>query len=464
MKTSTTTKIKYLFIPVIAIAGILVSCKKFVEIPPAPNLIQSNTVFSSDETALSAVAGLYIQMRGNSNYFTNGGMSMYAALSADELTTSNPLYLPFLNNDLLPGTSALQSDFWQVGYRNIYTANAILEGLAQSRVITAELKTQLTGEIKVIRAFNYFYLINLFNDVPLILTTDYQANAPTPRSPVEQIYNQILSDLSDAKGLLPSAYPSSGRARPNKFTAAALLSRVFLYRNDWMNAEIQASEVINSGLYSLSQDLNSVFLVSSNETIWQIPSPNDFLNTDQGSMFLPIPIPLPIIPDFYLTNNLLDSFEPGDQRKMNWINVKNVNSFNYYYPYKYKERQNSTPVKEYNIIFRLGELFLIRAEARAMQDDFSGSQSDVNAIRNRAALPNTNAASQSELLSAIRKERQLELFTEWGDRWLDLKRTDQLTTTLLPVKAGNWQPIDSLYPIPATEINYNPFLTQNPGY
>jgi hypothetical protein len=125
------------------------------------------------------------------------------------------------------------------------------------------------------------------------------------------------------------------------------------------------------------------------------------------------------------------------------------------------------PPAEYPMILRLAEQYLIRAEARAQQNNLIGSQSDLNVIRTRAGLPNTSASTQQDLLSAIYRERQFELFTEMGHRWLDLKRTgsvDMIMNTETPQKGGIWKTTDQLYPLPLSEIQADINLTQNPGY
>ena len=89
---------------------------------------------------------------------------------------------------------------------------------------------------------------------------------------------------------------------------------------------------------------------------------------------------------------------------------------------------------------------------------------DLNVIRNRAELSNFYTSDQDTLLTEIAHERQVELFCEWGNRWLDLKRLNKATTVLPVVKGANWQSTDVLYPIPLSELGKNPALTQNAGY
>jgi hypothetical protein len=115
----------------------------------------------------------------------------------------------------------------------------------------------------------------------------------------------------------------------------------------------------------------------------------------------------------------------------------------------------------------LAEQFLIRAEARAKQNNkligSNSAESDINVIRNRAGLLNTSAATQEELLSEIERERRVELFVEWGHRWLDLKRSGRASAVLSLIKPL-WDDTDVLYPIPYSERLLNPKLTQNFGY
>jgi starch-binding outer membrane protein, SusD/RagB family len=448
---------------IISILVPAISCKKYIQIQPAPNLIGTEQVFTNDKTALSAVAGVYYQMRSSPQFFSNGGMSFFGGLSADEIqnTSSSPTWSPYYKNSLISTLSSIKSNFWSPAYRNIYSINSILEGLEKSNTISDSINKQLKGEMKVTRAFYYFYLVNLFGDVPLITGTDYQVNSQMPRTPINNVYQQIINDLVDAKTLLEPAYPSMGKVRPNKWAAAALLARVYLYKKDWHNAEAQATEVINGG-YALQTNLDNVFLINSPETIWEMTARNEEVNTGQGANF--VPFSANSRPTFALTSSLLNSFETGDKRRVSWIKSNTVNGVVYNYPYKYKEARATTPLKEYNVMLRLSEQYLIRAEARAQQNKFPDAQSDLNQIRNRAGLGNTTAATQADLLTTIDHERQTELFTEWGDRWLNLKRRELADAVLAQVKGSNWQPGDKLYPIPFDQLQYDVFLSQNPGY
>ena len=149
---------------------------------------------------------------------------------------------------------------------------------------------------------------------------------------------------------------------------------------------------------------------------------------------------------------------------MNWVKSVTIAGKPYNYPNKYKIRAVSQPAMENIVVFRLAELYLLRAEARAHQNNSIGAIEDINIIRQRAGLPLLPAnSSAEECLTFVEKERRVELFCE-GHRWFDLKRTNRIQEVMLSVKDTNWQSTDQLYPVPLSELQKNPYLDQNPGY
>ncbi len=439
------------------------SCKKEVMVPPPVDQVNTSFVFSNDGSANSAIAGVYIQMTQNNLQLFNNGLVLFSGLSADEFVYpgSNADYQQFADNNLVSNNNIVRSPFWLPVYNIIYQANNILKGLEESTGVTPALKTQMIGEAKFVRAFCYFYLVNIFGDVPLVTTTDFQTSASLPRKEVGAVYEQIKNDLLDAKNKLTDAYFTTGRVRPNKWAAAALLARVYLYQQQWAQAEAEATAVITSGTYSLVTNLNNVFLAGSNEAIWQLMPVTASLNTWDGNTF--IPGSATVIPTYPLTNSLANSISNTDPRKTAWLRSNIVNGITYYYPYKYKIKTGAA-LNEYYMILRLAEQYLIRAEARTKQDKLVEGIADLNAIRLRAGVPEyPNNLLKDDILLKIEDERRWELFTEYGHRWLDLKRTNRADAVLSPVKTG-WQPTDKLYPVPFQDMLANPSLTQNPGY
>jgi starch-binding outer membrane protein, SusD/RagB family len=443
-----------------------IKCKKFVEVGPPITQITSSTVYTNDETAQSAILGIYSKMINGSNGPFSGGnfsISVLSGLSSDELVNYSTSIdqIGFYTNSLVPTNSIVLGNLWTPIYEYIYYANSVIEGLDNSSGISPSMKLQLMGEAQFIRAFCNFYLVNLFGEVPLITMTNYSTNNAAFRAPISDIYNQIETDLKSAIALLPIDYSvyNEERVRPNKWAACALLARVYLYTDDWKNAEIQTDSVINNtSLYNLDS-LNYVFLKNSSETIWQLEPNAPGENTWEGSTFILAGVPHSVS----MSNQIISAFEPNDNRMSAWVGNVTVNGNTYYYPYKYKV-QSGSPVSEYSMILRLGEQYLIRAEARTQLNELNGASEDLNIIRARAGLGSSPAVTQADLLTAIIHERQVELFTEWGHRWLDTKRSNLADSIFSPLKSPDWKSTAVLYPIPESEILVDPNLTQNAGY
>jgi len=449
-----------------------VSCKKLIEIPPnPPNQIPASQVFADSADIMSAVAGVYANMKVSAYNpsFVSGSITFNTGLTGDELNSSSTSYRNFLQNAITVDDGTIQG-MWKNAYSDIYQINACLEGIAGATVISVPLKQQLRGELKVIRALYYFNLVNLWGGVPLVTGIDYTINASLPRAAVDSAYALIKSDLADARSALSPNYPSLIKARPNLYTAEALSAKVYLYRQQWDSAAYMAGQVIQSGKYSLEQDLNSVFLHGSSEAIWQLPANSTSYQTAEGASFIPYtsstvpPLISYTAPSLPLLNSLLGAFEPGDQRKSDWVAIVKVNATNYNIAYKYKNRTAVAPTTEDYMMLRLGEQYLILAEALAQQNQLSDALTNLDQVRARAGLTGSNAVSQSDVLSAIMHERQTELFCEAGNRWYDLKRTGAIDNVLGTEKPGLWKPSAALYPIPLQEIINNNLLIQNPEY
>lgn len=450
---------------------LILSCKKFVEVKAPVTGVNAENVYKSEATASAALLGIYTNLNG---VLSGGrGVSITSGLSADELTlwggSNDTKYQAFYQN-ALNNSSDLTA--WSAYYYYLLQVNSAIEGLNSSSDITASAKKQLLGEAMFMRAFIYFYLVNYYGDVPLIITSDYRINSTIERTAKSQVWQQIIADLKEAQSLLTDKYvganvlvPSNERTRPNKWAATALLSRAYLYDLAWSNAEVQATSIIDQKTLFDTVPLNGVFLKNSKEAIWQLQPVNSDRNTEDGATLILQNEPSNNQP-FYISSFLLSAFEPGDQRKNNWIGTIVSNGTTYYYPYKYKVYQSSS-LSEYLMVLRLGEQYLIRAEARAQQNKISEALNDLNLIRKRAGVPDTSITNKDALLACILHERQVELFTELGHRWLDLKRTgnvDAVMNVVTPVKGGTWNSNWALYPIPIDDIQKNPKISQNLGY
>ena len=496
-------KLKYSLIILTGLIFCSTACKKLTDGGLPKNLLTDEITFAADGTAIAAVTSIYATI-SNMNIPADPfkSIGLRAGLSADELsfftnfppsTSGYDDLLKYYQNSLTAGNATP----WVQCYSFIFNANVAINSLNMADKLSPRVKVQLLGEMKFTRAFMYFYLVNLYGDVPLTLSGDFTQNQQTGRTPKAQVYQQIIQDLTEAQSVLSESYvdgtllaTTTERVRPNKWAATALLARCYLYTGEYEKAEAQATSVIaNAALYRLTP-LNDAFLKNSQETIWSIQPVGTLTlaNTAEGRVFnLTASGPNTTTP-VYLSNQQLAAFTPGDLRGTvgYWIGAVTASGTTYYYPTKYKIGSTSTATAEYSMMLRLAEQYLIRAEARAQLGKAASAAEDLNALRARAraaqttAIPNplppvSPTLAKGDLMVAVMKERQVELFTEWGHRWLDLKRTgtiDAVMSAVTPLKvittstSNNWNSAFALYPIPQLEIDRSPLLNgqQNPGY
>jgi hypothetical protein len=483
MKNSNYIKYSTAFIIVCFTLSFL-GCKSFIEVDPPITSTNAGNVYNGDATAAAVLTGIYTMLVSDENQRLGiGGLTVAPSLSADELTPVSGTLTDevelYYKNELNSNNVSYISTFWNKFYGTVFTVNSAIEGLNGSEKLTSAVKNQLLGEAYFIRAFIYFYLVNLYGDVPLILTTNYKVNAVMPRNSSAQVYLNMKEDLLKAQSLLSDNYldgtllkSTTARVRPNKYVATALLARVYLYNGEWQKAEIQASQIIANVTTYKIETLEKAFIKESMESIWSLQPTGAQLeaNTGAGKLFV-LPSSGPSLDNYvYLNSDLVKSFSADDHRATTWINKVTALGVTYFYAYKYKIGLVPSETLEYPIIFRLAEQYLIRAEARAQLNkltEANSAQSDLDVIRMRAGLTATTATNQADLLAAILTERRHELFTEWGHRWFDLKRTKNIDAVMTPAagrKGGTWSSEAALYPIPLQELQNNPNLVQNKGY
>ncbi|OMQ07799.1 RagB/SusD family nutrient uptake outer membrane protein [[Flexibacter] sp. ATCC 35103] len=433
-------------------------CEEILDVELPSSEFSSSTVYATDATAEAAVNGIYQSMVTNTFY---GSLHITLGQTSDELILKTQLNNVFGTNEITTEDGEMNS-MWTSFYKTIYNANSVIEGINKSKTLTEASGKRWIAEAKFLRAYSYFYLTNLWGDVPLILTTNVDQTALAPRNPQAEVYNQIVTDLQDATAELPVDYTkyNAQRIRATKWAAEALLARVNLYLGKWTDAATHASAVIaQNSTYKMITGLtstNSPFIADNNEAIWQIPYFNVIYTYEGGALFTAA--------GTYMLRKGNTLFETGDARKTNWTgSVVAADGTTFIAPRKYKNAYAASP-SERSTVLRLAEVYLIRAEARVKSNDITGAQQDINVIRNRALLPSTTLTDPNQLLALISLERERELFAEFGQRWLDLKRSGIIDQVLGATAGKIWASTDSLYPIPETARRSNPFLTQNLGY
>ena len=443
------------YVRMIILVLCLTSCRKLLTVPPADSEQSADAVFSSDASADAAVADIYYNM---GMYYSGNLLSVINGMTADEGNTLNTYYQRYVNNSI-PSDDAQMNQIWSTYYKVIYRCNAVLEGLSAPNGLTTVKVLQWQGEAKFMRALCYYYLVNCWGDVPYITTTDVKQTAKAYRSPADSIIVWMKAELQSAVNLLPDLVPGGVHVRAGRDAAMMLMARICLQSEQLSAAEFYATQVINSGKYRLCVQ-DSAFLYNSPQAILQIWTENGF--TWPGQLFIPQDGDASYYP---LSADMMAAFETGDLRKTAWTRSFTYGGSTYYYPFKYKQRAATTDEKrEYLMVFRLAELYLLRAEARARQENYTDAIADLNVIRAVAGLdPLDVNRTRTSCLAAVEQERRVELFCEWGDRWLTLQRMGTINDVLGTLKPGFWKDWAARYPVPQ-QLDKDPNLTQNPGY
>ncbi|GAA4399298.1 RagB/SusD family nutrient uptake outer membrane protein [Nibrella viscosa] len=432
------------------------ACKEVLEPTPYDIRIDELALKRADDVP-SVRIGLYSAFRGIAaslviaGDFTadmiqhNGTFSDYRELGTKQITSTN----------------GVVGGLWGSIYRTAYVANFILERLPQVTGVSEANRKQVTAEAKFLRALAYFYGAYTYGDIPLVTTTDQAANSNIPRTPKAQVLAAVLADYQAALPDLP-VRPSGGVAYVSKQTVYAAMARYYLYQKNWQQAETNASLVISSGQFTLPADFETVVLRNfTSESIFEV---GYTINDDAGTLTNLFVTRREVIPSNQVVAALVSN-EAGTRVATITFNAQ-----------QQRGNDNGWTVRKYGtalednanlVIFRLAEMYLIRAEARAQLGRLTGVNgaiADINVLRTRAKAPTITTGSQSDILLAIERERVYELAFE-GHRWYDLVRTGR-AQAVMSAFSPNWNNRYELWPIPQSETQRNPALrgAQNPGY
>ncbi|NIG55845.1 RagB/SusD family nutrient uptake outer membrane protein [Chitinophaga sp. Cy-1792] len=470
----------------ILLSGLLLAgCNKMLDIKDPINSITTNQVFQSDEQASIALNGLYSYLinggvnESNSedmlgaDLYSAGGITVAAAHSADELyhpaLGGDYLYYVETTNKITLQNLGYSTKIWRSAFKGVFNANALIQGTraATSKQYTPEYRKRVLGEALAVRAMSFFYLVNIFEKIPLALSIDHNDTQGLPSATPAAVYQQIINDLEEASGYLSENYEGNNveRIRINKWYVEAMLARVYLYTKDYEKAWQHANAVIGrTDLFQL-EPLNNVFTIASKEVIFQLKQNNTMITRGNAT-----PEEF-VLSNRYLTPMLLNAFETGDNRKTAWtlpVDGGLPGSF----AAKYKINRSNFAFNgyrsEYYVVMRLAEMYLVRAEANMLRNaaNKNATIDDLNTIRRRAGLNDLPyTLTDQQTIDAIAQERRIELFAEWGHRWMDLKRTNKATDILGAISYKQpWSAHELLYPIPPEEIRYANNLSQNEGY
>lgn len=386
-------------------------------------------------------------------------------------------------------TSGHITNDWNGHYKIIYDANELINK-AEASGDTSEGTLINIAEAKAIRAFCYFELRRDFGEVPVNLKT---ISTPTdeiaPKNTIAEVDAQIIKDLTEAVEVLPLQWAAAYKGRITKGMANTLLAKLYLYQQDWANAQTYAEKVINSGVYQLNPSYDAVFTKDGNNgsgSIFEIQKTYDYATKYTNNFYESQGVRGTGAWDLGWGFNvpsadLVAAYEPGDKRKQTTIMEsgqpdiygiltlptspplaqKYWNGKAYTYPSEREEYGQNKNHWENIKILRYADVILIAAEASNELGQTGKAATYLNMIRNRAGLPNTTATGQGALRDAIKHERRIEFALEF-ERFYDLVRWNDALTVLGPL---GYQDKNKYFPIPQEAIDRSQgVLVQNPNY
>lgn len=380
------------------------------------------------------------------------------------------------------------SNFWFNNYTTIQRVNLLLENLPGSPLGDKDKKL-MAAEAKFLRAFSYFYLLRMFGGVPLYdRYTDVQDMYDVPRASIEEMKNFIISDLEEAKNI--DLYRSSGdksEGRASSTAAKALMAKTYLWVKDFAHAEPVLSELVGSSglgledfdvLYHPDKPINKEIIFSINyERVqgFSFPGYSDFLapGTKPDQVY-PNMSSLSCAGYGLIEHYTAKKFSPDDKRLGLLDTVWNDNNI---FSLKYIDRATtSTGLSGTNtIVLRYADVLLMYAEALNENGKTAQAYPHINAVRKRAGIADLPTGyTKEQMFQALADERQKEFLME-GDRWFDLVFRG---LPFLKKEMGNYIPNAflmqnlnivirdncMLFPIPESQTQVKPVLTQNPGY
>ena len=504
--------------------GILSCSDDFLDLTPETYLSSSSFYMDKaqfDQSLIAAYeplrsvvhANIFMdEMRSDNTFFTR-----YSANRGFETSTES-LAL-FLDDENSAATPNSPGNLYAINYTGIARANTILSKLEGSDIEQPE-KDEILGQALFLRAFYYFNLVQHYGPVPLHLE---EINSPEeafkPRNSLEEIYAQIVDDLTSAMPVLPvvTSFPQSGRA--SKGAAKMLLAYAYMTKPSPMyeQAEAELKDITNMS-YSLLNDYSSVFdptNKNNSESIFEVQYLSDLSNGQQSSFAWRF-APKTTNPGFLMgfdgsgmnifsgwnvpTQEMVDSYEEGDLRLPASIavvegTISGVEDFTAtaiksprdYVPTSeaaffcmIKKYYHPPYIAEFNTpenwpIFRYSGTLLLLAECLIKQNKPGQALPYINMVRERAGLEDVSNATINVVLREMRHELAFE-----NHRYADLKRMDKAVEVLnamgerlkglpgngwiLP-NAFNVTENKLIYPIPSRELQINPLLApQNPGY
>ncbi len=437
----------------------------FLQIKP-DNLILTDDAVKTVDDLEKLLLGTYQQVRSG-GFWGGEALRGFGVISDDAIANTATFQWVQMTTHEMNLVNPVGRDLWQNTYNAINRANQVAFNDLAEEILSAsgDKAIQFKAEAAFIRGFGHFHIVRAFG-LPYSEEHKNTAEMGIPirvrgvmdretafeiiqRSTVEEVYNQVITDLEFAAANLSSSNQwDSGRATSD--IAKALLAKVHFYRHDYVQAAKWAREVISTGKYQLDGDMTAKYAraekgTTTNEVIFMIPSISITEDSWGGlRAFRTNDLTLPI---YHPSESLLKAYDQvNDKRFSTFYKEINGSWYTTRFDYQYMD----------GIVMAYNELLLLYAEALAESGgDLAEALAALNRIENRAYGENkTTQQDKVSIINACRKERRLELALQ-GERLFELKRTRQ------DVRGDTWDSRKILFQIPDVEQSGNPNVTMN---
>lgn len=467
------------------LALFLGSCEKdFLDKNP-PDAIPVDGFYNSAARAEQGVNAIYATLQ-TTELYSNTMAKLYEPPTGEVVLTNTAGY--GFNDFTYSAADAILMDVYGKLYEGVYRANSAIKEIPLIEDMDEALRNRYVGEAKFLRAFYYWHLTTLWGDVPLFTAPfEVPSDALVAKSTREEIYGVMIQDLMDAEAVLPEVYGSSDLGRATKGAAQALLGKVYLYDENYEQAEIWLGEVIDSELYDLVDDFGNIININyenNEESIFEI----QFAEVGEGDVgTLRVAYNNPQVNGGFgnhlPTQAIVDAFETDDPRLNESIFINgevfapelstaslNLDTYQSVWSATgYNLKKGLFPVMYVNNrgtnfpAIRYADVLLMYAEAANEMDMRDAARNAVNEVRDRVAMPlldATNTGTKEAMFDAIVHERQVELAFEYH-RFNDLRRWGLAQEVLGP---NGYAERNRYFPLPQEEIDINENLVQRQGW
>ncbi len=492
-------KVILLILLLITANGIFYSCDSFLEEKPIDRFVVEN-FYNDENDANAAVVAVYQQLY---SIYERTMFLLNEQPADDNRSGIQPnQYLQDLEYLRHTPENQFTTQMWEINYQGISKANTAIENIPEINM-NEDVKKRLIAEVKFLRALYYFNLVRFFGDVPLILKLSIEESLGS-RVPKDQVYQQIIDDLTIAENDLPIFYEINEIGRATQGAAKILLGKVYLTMHDYQSCVSKLREVVENetsygyGLHEYFGDNWEKGTENGKEMVFSIefmdaPGHGNSAMTLQGPKYaLPKgfgPLGLSNCNEADTpTQDLYLRFSDEDERKaetfrINWISLidgsVHIASRPIYCKY-HEENEPITSNSDCNFhIIRYADALLMYAEALNEVDQTGKAHEYLNRVRERAfnsTAYNYSLLSKEDFRTAVWLENRLE-FADEGHRWFDLVRTNRFVSRMtefaefesqfesdkIKIKE-NVREYHQLMPIPQHEIDLNDKLIQNSGY